>query len=145
MLRDPLGPNSSVRERGGSVPGQLGTGGGHGKLDEALAGGPVHVPEANDREPVEQGGEAEGEVVDICWRGECSLLDAASNDGGEGITPWVVQFFQEFAHLPVVRGAGPCLHPQDPARVRQADGQVAANESFELAPAAGYLGQSGAG
>jgi len=57
--------DSSVCGRAGSVPGQLGAGGGHGKLDEALAGGLVHLSEAEDREPVEQGGEAEGEVVDI--------------------------------------------------------------------------------
>jgi hypothetical protein len=30
----------------------------------------VHLPQALDRQPVQQGGEPEGEVIDRRWRGE---------------------------------------------------------------------------
>src|ERR1700729_4445244 len=105
----------------------------------------MHLAEAEDREPVEQGGEAEGEVVDSGWGGEYALLDAAGDDGGEVIAPEGQQLFQELAHLPVVRCAGPGLHPEDPARIRWAGGQVEADEPLKLAPGAGHLGQGGAG
>jgi hypothetical protein len=55
------------------------------------------------------------------------------------------QFFHELAHLPVVGCAGPRLHPEDPAGIRRAGGQVEADEPFELSPGAGHLGQGGAG
>ena len=67
----------------------------------------MHLPEAEDRESVKQGGEAEGEVVDSGWGGEYALLDAAGDDGGEVIAPEGQQFFQELAHLPAVRCPGP--------------------------------------
>jgi hypothetical protein len=47
----------------------------------------VHLPEAENREPVEQGGEAEGEVVDRRRRGEYSLSHAAGDDRGELVAP----------------------------------------------------------
>jgi hypothetical protein len=50
---DDRGRNSSFCGRGSSVPVQLGAGSDHGKLDEALAGWLVHLPEPEDREPVE--------------------------------------------------------------------------------------------
>jgi hypothetical protein len=70
------------------VRGQLGTGRGHGQFGQVLAGGLVHLPEAEDREPVKQGGEAEREVVESRWRSEGALLDTALDDGGEIIAPW---------------------------------------------------------
>src|ERR1700722_11105382 len=73
--------------RRSSLPAQLGAGSGHGQLDEALTGWLMHLPEAEDREPVEQGGEPEGEVVDNGWGGEYALLDAAGDDGGEVVAP----------------------------------------------------------
>ena len=55
------GWKTSACRCGSGVPAQLDAGGGHGQIDEALAGWLMHLPEAEDREPVEQGGEAEGE------------------------------------------------------------------------------------
>jgi hypothetical protein len=105
----------------------------------------VHLPEAENREPVEQGGEAEGEVVEPGRRGEGPLLHTAGDDRGEFIAPRPQEFLQALAHLLVVRRAGPHFHPEDPARIRRAGGQVCGDVPFELGPGAGHAVHGGAG
>ena len=73
----------------------------------------MHLPEAEDREPVEQGGEAEGEVVDSRWGGEYAFPDATGDDGGEVIAPEGQQFLQELAHLPVMNNAASTQPPRE--------------------------------
>ena len=72
-----------------------------------LRDGLVHLPPAEDREPVEQSGEAEGEVIDRDRGRERSLAHSAGDDRGELVAPRAQQFLKELAHLPVVRRARP--------------------------------------
>src|SRR5512146_1841212 len=67
--------------------GEFGAGGGHGERDEALAGWLVHMSQALDGEPIQQGGKAEGEVLDRSRRGEFSLPHAAGDDRGQLVAP----------------------------------------------------------
>src|SRR5690348_13586061 len=134
-----------VGRRRGGIPAELRASGGHREVDEPLAGRLVHLPQVEDRQPVEQGAEPQGEVVGRGRRGERPLLHAAVDDRGEFVAPQPQLFLEELAHLPVVRRAGPYLHPEDPAGVRRAGGQVEADELLEPPPGTGHLTQRGAG
>ena len=95
-----------------------------------MAGQAGHIPQVEDGEPVEQGAEADGEVADrIRWL-ERPLLRPALDDLGEVFAPGEHQFIEERAHLGVVRGARPCLYPEEPAGV---DGLAGRNRSTNRA------------
>jgi len=72
-----------------------------------LRDGLVHLPQAEDREPVGQSGEAEGEVIDRDRGARTFLPHSAGDDRGELVAPRAQQFLKELAHLPVVRRARP--------------------------------------
>src|SRR5689334_3071839 len=103
----------------------------------------AHLLQSLEREAVEQGEEAEGEVAHRGRRVEGPLLGPTGDDRGEVIAPWIQQLFEELVYVLVMRRTGPGFQPEDPARVRVAGGQVKLDEPFELAPGAGHLGQGG--